>query len=86
MAGNSKPCKLYTVDFRRQTLRKLWRDSLYCAALLHHTHIFFQVESAVVQQGLDHPHEVDEQRQVVLHHVDLDALRHKHDEAGQHLV
>lgn len=34
------------------------------------THVFLQVQRRVVHQRLHHPHEVDEQRQVVLHHVD----------------
>ena len=50
------------------------------------THVFLQVECLVVQQGLHHAHEVDEQRQVELHHVHLDALEDEVAEAREHLV
>lgn len=39
------------------------------------THVFLQVESGIVHQSLHHPHEVDEERQVVLHHVDTDLAQ-----------
>ena len=43
------------------------------------THISLKVECLVVQQGLNHPHEVNEENQVLLHHVDLHTLRNKQD-------
>ena len=50
------------------------------------THVFLQIERLVVQQRLHHPHQVDEQGEVELHHVHLDALEDEVAEPRQHLV
>ena len=48
--------------------------------------ILLQVQGLVLQQRLHHPHEVDEDGEVVLHHVDSDPLGDEGAESGQHLV
>ena len=53
-------------------------DQYDCSLLL-------QVEGLVLQQRLDHPHQVDQDGEVVLHHVHTNSFRYEGAQTGQHL-
>ena len=48
--------------------------------------VLFQEQGPVLQQRLDHPHQVDEDGEVVLHDVDPHALGDEGAQSGQHGV
>ena len=47
--------------------------------------VLLQEERLVLEERLDHAHQVDEDGQVVLHHVHAHALRNEGAESRQHL-